>query len=38
MKNRAAIIFLSLLVAGIGCFAALKTAETIAKFQIEHQK
>jgi hypothetical protein len=38
MKNRAAIIFVSLLVAAIGCFAALKTAETIAKFQIEHEK
>jgi hypothetical protein len=35
MKNRAAIIFFSLLVAGIGCAAALKTAETIAKFQID---
>jgi hypothetical protein len=38
MKNRVAIIVVSLLVAGIGCFAALKTAQTIAKFQIEHEK
>jgi hypothetical protein len=38
MKNRVAIIFVSLLVAVVGCCAALKTAETVAKFQIEHQK
>jgi hypothetical protein len=36
--NRAIVIFVSLLVAGGGCLAALKTAETIAKFQLEHEK
>jgi NO-binding membrane sensor protein with MHYT domain len=38
MKNRALIIVVSLLVAVVGCFAALKTAETVARFQIEHEK